>query len=33
MRKEERKRIKAFEMWVWRRMAKVNWTEKKTNEG
>jgi len=32
MRKEERKRIEAFEMWVWRRMAKVSWTEKKTNE-
>ena len=32
MRKEERKRIEAVEMWVWRRMAKVSWTEKKTDE-
>ena len=32
MKKEERKRIEAFEMWVWRRMAKVSWTETKTNE-
>ena len=26
------KRIEAFEMWIWRRMEKVSWTEKKTNE-
>ena len=25
-------RIEAFEMWVWRRMEKVSWTERKTNE-
>ena len=24
-------RIEAFEMWVWRRMEKVSWTERKTN--
>ena len=32
MHKEGRKRIEALEMWVWRRMAKVSWAEKKTNE-
>ena len=25
-------RIEAFEMWVWRRMEKVSWTERKRNE-
>ena len=25
-------RIEAFEIWVWRRMEKVSWTERKTNE-
>ena len=25
-------RIEAFEMWVWKRVEKVNWTERKTNE-
>jgi len=32
IKKEEKRRIEAFEMWVWRRMAKIRWTEKKTNE-
>ena len=26
-------RIEAFEMWVWRRMEKESWTERKTNDG
>ena len=25
-------RIEAFEIWVWRRMEKVSWTERKINE-
>ncbi len=25
-------RVEAFEMWVWRRMEKVSWTERKTND-
>ena len=25
-------RLEAFEMWNWRRMEKVSWTEHKTNE-
>jgi hypothetical protein len=32
LRKEDRKRLNAFEMWVWRRMERVSWTERKTNE-
>ena len=32
MRKEERDRLEAFEMWCWRRMEKVSWKDKKTNE-
>lgn len=32
LRKEEKRRLEAFEMWVWRRMTKVSWTDKKTNE-
>src|SRR6218665_3539426 len=27
-----KKRLEAFEMWTWRRMEKVRWTEHKTNE-
>ena len=27
MRKEDIKRLEAFEMWTWRRMEKVSWTE------
>jgi len=26
------KRLKAFEMWIWRRMARVSWRDKKTKE-
>src|SRR6476469_7839345 len=32
MRKEEIHRLNAFEMWVWRRMGKVSWMDKRTNE-
>src|SRR6218665_2539867 len=32
MRTEDIKRLEAFEMWTWRRMEKVSWTEHKTNE-
>src|SRR6476469_4798053 len=32
MRKEEINRLNAFEMWVWRRMGKVSWIGKRTNE-
>jgi hypothetical protein len=32
LRKEDIKRLEAFEMWVWRRMEKISWTERKTNE-
>ena len=24
--------VEAFEMWVWRRMERMSWTERKTNE-
>jgi len=30
--KERHKRIEAFEMWIWRRMLKVSWTEHKKND-
>src|SRR6478609_9176645 len=32
MRKEEINRSNAFEMWVWRRMRKVSWMDKRTDE-
>src|SRR6478672_2404518 len=32
MRKKEINRLNAFEMWVWRRMGKVSWIDKRTNE-
>ena len=32
MGKEDEKRIQAMEMWLYRRMLKISWTEKKTNE-
>ena len=32
LRKEDIKRLEAFEMWTWRKMEKVSWTERKTNE-
>jgi len=33
MRKEDVKRVEAFEMWIWRRMERISsWTEHRTNE-
>ena len=32
MQKEDIKQLEAFEMWLWRRIMKVKWTEHKTNE-
>ena len=32
LRKEDIKRLEAFEMWVWRRMEKVSWVDRKTNQ-
>jgi len=32
LQKEDIRRLEAFEMWIWRRMMKVLWTEHKTNE-
>src|SRR6476619_5568183 len=32
MRKKEINRLNAFEMWVWRRMGKVSWMDKRTNK-
>ena len=26
------KKINAYEMWLWRKMQRISWTEKKTNE-
>src|SRR6218665_3178252 len=31
MRKEDIKRIEAFEMWIWMRMERISWTEHRTN--
>jgi hypothetical protein len=31
VRKKERKKINAFELWTWRRILLVPWTEKRTN--
>ena len=31
LRKADVRRLEAFEMWIWRRMEKVKWTEKLTN--
>src|SRR6476469_8613503 len=31
-RKEEINRLNAFEMWMWRRIGKVSWMDKRTNE-
>ena len=28
----ERRRLEAFEMWIWRRMEKISWLDKVTNE-
>src|SRR3954466_8772918 len=32
LRKEEMDRLKAFEMWLWRKMERVSWSDRKTNE-
>lgn len=32
LKMEDIRRIEAFEMWIWRRMEKVSWVERKTNE-
>ena len=32
MQKEDIRRLEAFEIWLWRKILKVNWTEHKTNE-
>ena len=29
---EDRRRLDALEMWLWRRMQKISWTEKISNE-
>jgi hypothetical protein len=31
MRKRKSKKIDAFELWMWRRILRVPWTEKRTN--
>ena len=31
VRNKERKKIDAFELWMWRRILRVPWTERKTN--
>ena len=31
MRKHERRKIDAFELWCWRRVLRVSWMERKTN--
>jgi len=28
----DRSRLEAFEMWIWRRMEKIGWKDKKTSE-
>jgi len=28
----ERRRLEAFEMWIWRRMEKISWLDEVTNE-
>ncbi|KAJ4440465.1 hypothetical protein ANN_08606 [Periplaneta americana] len=33
LRRSEEKRIEAFEMWLWRRMEHVKWTDRIRNEG
>ena len=32
MRKAERRRIDAFEMWCWRRVLRIPWTARRTNK-
>jgi len=31
VRKKERKKIDAFELWTWRKILRVPWTDKRTN--
>ena len=31
MKKATNRRLEAFEMWLWRRMEKISWTQRKTN--
>jgi hypothetical protein len=31
LRKKERRKMDAFELWTWRRILRVPWTEKRTN--
>ncbi len=31
MRKHERRKIDAFELWCWRRVLRVSWMERKSN--
>src|SRR6218665_2285833 len=31
-KKEDNRRLEAFEMWVWRKMEKISWRDMKTNE-
>jgi hypothetical protein len=31
VRKKEKKKIDAFELWAWRRILRVPWTERRTN--
>ena len=32
MKKAERRRIDAFELWCWRRLLRVPWTERRSNK-
>ena len=32
LKKADVSKLNAFEMWLWRRMERISWTEKKTNE-
>ena len=32
LRKDDCKRLEAFEMWIWRRMFKIKWIERLSNE-
>ena len=31
LKKEDIRKIEAFEMWIWRQMERISWTEKITN--
>src|SRR4030088_1053009 len=32
LKKEDMKRLNSLEMWMWRRMERISWTERKTDE-